>query len=121
MKKIILLIVFIISTIIVANACDLKVEIQENEKLKYKIGEEITVVVNMAFTHGRCDIDLKSTQINPIGIKIKGATDWKEISPNVYQRKYKIVITNESKTHSFEAIRNCVKGGGNTKINFSVL
>ena len=120
MKKIILIFGFIISTIIVANACELKVEIQGKQKAKYKVGDEIIIVVNMTFMHGRCGVDLKSTQITSTGIKIKGATDWKEISPNVYQRKYKVVITNENQIHSFEAIRNCGKGGGNSKINFKV-
>lgn len=122
MKKIILLIGFIISTFSIVNACDIKLEVVGTTKTTYKIGEEIVVKATMIFTHGNCGIDLKETKFTPTGMKIKSATNWKEVSPGVFERKFKLILTkSDDDKHSFTSNRQCRKGGGNSILNFNSL
>lgn len=94
-------------------ACEIEFEIVKGEKEKYEAGDIIVVKVVVTLTHRSCPIALKKTKFKMNGLKVVGATDWKEISAMVHERKLKLqVLSNKDGKLIFNAIRTCDKDGG---------
>lgn len=82
---------------------------------KVKTGDTYTLVMTYKYTHGNCDIALKDTKYKTDGVKVVSATEWRSEN-NIYTRKLKIQITENSKEEVFlQAIRTCDRGGANSK------
>ena len=96
-----------------ANACDIEFEIIKNSKDNYQIGDTIVVKVKVTLTHRSCPVGLEETNFKMNGLKIIGATKWKQISTMEYERKLKLQVvgTKEGKV-IINATRICDKDGG---------
>ena len=96
-----------------AKACEIDFEILKGKKDKYEAGDIIVLKVIVTLTHRVCPIGLKQTKFKMNGLKVVGATEWKQISAMVYERKLKVKIeSNKDGKLIFNAIRTCDKDGG---------
>ncbi len=96
-----------------AMACEIEFEIVNGKKEKYEAGDIIVVKVIVTLTHRSCPEALKKTKFKMNGLKVVGATDWKEISAMDHERKLKLqVLSNKDGKLIFNAIRTCDKDGG---------
>ena len=94
-------------------ACEISFKLPDEEVKVYNVDDILVVEVELVFTHRICPIALKDTKFTYEGVKILGATPWKEVSPMKYTRKLKIQITENKKNMSkISAIRSCDKEGG---------
>lgn len=99
-------------------ACEIEFSIQGEKKEGFMVGDEIIVKVDVIFTHRVCPEGIESTKFRYKGIKVLGATKWKEIANGKYERKLKLkVLESEEKEMVLEAIRKCDKEGGYGKIS----
>jgi len=118
MKKLILS-VFFLASVMIASACEITLSVEKGGKEKYTAGDEVVVLVKMSFTHKVCNVSLQNTKFEGKGLDILGGTDWKETSPNVWERKVKVKITGTSDGKSvLNVIRTCDKMGGYATISF---
>jgi hypothetical protein len=92
-----------------ALACDIEVSLQ-NKNQSFQTGNEFVVVVQVTKTHRMCRVDINETTYEPNGLKVLSATDWKETSPGVWQRKMKLKVTgNAASKLAFYVRRKCNK------------
>lgn len=120
MKQLILILGFLLTGIIAIQACEFEFEVVGEKKASYSIGDEIVVKVTTTFTHRNCNVSIKNTEFNPTGLKINGATDWKEIQPGVWERKLKLsVVGTKDGKLQLEAVRTCDRMGGLGSIEFT--
>ncbi|MGQ1783966.1 MULTISPECIES: hypothetical protein [unclassified Saccharicrinis] len=127
MKKlrIVLPFVLLFSGLMTVNACEINFKIQDDKKQAYAIGDVLIVEVEVVFTHRTCPVALKETKFKYQGVKILGATDWKQISGMKYTRKLKVQLTalkkgKKGKSQIF-AVRTCDKEGGYGNIEIETL
>jgi hypothetical protein len=102
-------------------ACEIEFTVLgEEKKESFKAGEEIIVKVDVIFTHRICPEGIENTKFKYEGIKVLGATKWKEYAKGKFSRKLKLKVLEESKTKELvlEAIRTCDKEGGYGKVKF---
>lgn len=92
------------------DACEIDFKIIKGKKEVYTVGDQIIVKVHVALTHRSCPVALKKTKFKLNGMKVLGATKWKQLSSMDYERKLKIKITGNDVT--LNAIRECDKDGG---------
>ncbi|MEN8118417.1 MAG: hypothetical protein ABFS16_15640 [Bacteroidota bacterium] len=105
----------------IAMACEIEFDILENKKESYQKGDVIIVNVKVIYTHRQCPEGIAATKFDYKGLKVLGATKWKETKPNTYERKFKIeIIDNSKKKLVFGAIRTCDKDGGAGSIKFNI-
>ena len=96
-----------------AKACDIEFEILKGEKAKYVAGDIIIIKVNVKLTHRTCPVAIKKTKFKMNGLKVIGATEWKQLSAMEYERKLKIQVeSNKDGKLVFNAVRTCDKDGG---------
>jgi uncharacterized radical SAM superfamily Fe-S cluster-containing enzyme len=109
----ILAILFTAFTIPNANACEIEFEILKGKKEVYEVGDIIVVKILVTLTHRSCPEALKKTKFKMNGLKVIGATEWKQTGAMDHERKLKIKIlgTNDGKL-IFNAVRTCDKDGG---------
>ncbi|HBF89228.1 MAG TPA: hypothetical protein DDX39_11355 [Bacteroidales bacterium] len=119
MKRLLLIAGFMLSSIIAIQACEFEIEVVGEKKATYKIGDEIVIKVKAIFIHRNCDVVISDTKFNPTGLKIKSATEWKEIQPGVWERKVKLtVVGTKDGNLIFNAVRTCPRTGGSGSIKF---
>jgi hypothetical protein len=69
------------------------------------------------FTHRVCPEGIENTKFKYEGVKVLGATKWKEYAKGKFERKLKLkVLKGNSSEMILEAIRTCDKEGGYGKI-----
>ena len=123
-NKIVLLFLFFVGTFIYssdANACELEFKVVSEVKDSYSVGDEVVVAVTVLYTHRVCPIGIDATKFNFKGVKVLGATKWKELSAGKYVRKFKMKITEDTKgKHILSATRTCEKDGGAGSISLKV-
>jgi hypothetical protein len=91
------------------SACELSLA---SDKEAYKTGDTAIVTLTLKLTHTNCALEGRETKIKITGGELKAKTKFKEISPALWQIKYKIVIT--AKDILIQAIQDCVTNGGST-------
>ena len=112
-KKIVFLILLMLSTAFVSMACEINFKIDGQEKAKYDIGDIVVLKITVEFTHNACPVALKETKIQANGMDILGATEWKNVSGNIWERKIKVKITSNKEGKAIiSARRSCEKDGG---------
>jgi len=95
------------------SACDIKFEYVGEKKEAYSAGDIVILKVTVTLTHRNCPEALKKTKFEVDGLKILGATDWKETKRGVYERKMKLkVLETKNKKSTISATRTCDKEGG---------
>lgn len=96
-----------------ASACEIEFKVIEGKKAKYEQGDKLIIETKVIFTHRNCPEGIKNTKFDADGVKILGATPWKETSSGIYVRKLKAEITEKgSGSASISATRTCDKEGG---------
>lgn len=97
---------------IVSQACELKFAISGEQKESYKAGEELIIEVTIVYTHRTCEIQLSDTKFTYEGMKILGATAWKEKAPNTFSRQIKISLLADALPEAkLNIVRKCSKDG----------
>lgn len=120
--RILFTIVILIFTSVITNACELKFNISGEKKEGYKTGEELIVEVTVVYTHRTCEIQLADTKFTFEGIKILGATPWKEKTPATFVRQIKIQMLDDTLNEGMLAIvRKCSKEGVLGSVKFHKL
>lgn len=107
---------------LLTDACELKFNISGEKKEVYKVGEEVIVEVEIVYTHRTCEIQLSDTKFTYEGMKILGATAWKEKAPNTFSRQIKLTLLDDSLPEAkLNIVRKCSKEGaiGSFKISKS--
>ncbi|MCU7549304.1 hypothetical protein OCK74_09270 [Chitinophagaceae bacterium LB-8] len=90
-------------------ACDIEVSTPA-KKAVYQAGEELVIVVHVTKSHRNCRVDINETTYETDGLKILSATDWKELSAGVWERKMKVKVTGNMKGKpSLYVRRKCSK------------
>ncbi len=94
-------------------ACEISFTIEEKKAGPYQTGDTVLATVRVEFTHRVCPEGIQGTKFSGDGISIHSATAWKELSPGIWERKLKLVVTgNGSEKVSLTAARTCRKEGG---------
>ncbi|PKP18428.1 MAG: hypothetical protein CVU05_13510 [Bacteroidetes bacterium HGW-Bacteroidetes-21] len=120
MKKLLIISLLLLSSTFSILACNIEFEVQGTSKETYKSGDEIVVKVKITLTHRVCNVAMKDTKFDTKGLDILGATDWKEVTPGVWERKVKL----KAKTTSngkliFSVTRTCEKEGGSGSLTLN--
>ncbi len=98
-------------------ACEIEFSIEGDKKEGFTVGEEIIVKVDVIFTHRVCPEGIENTKFKYEGIKVLGATKWKETARGKYERKLKLMVLEDNgKELILEAVRTCDKEGGYAKL-----
>jgi hypothetical protein len=119
MRKLFLLLVLVSAFLTNTNACELKFSISGDKKEVYKAGEEVIIEIQMVLTHRICEIELSQSKFSFEGLKVLGATPWKEIRQGTFIRQVKIQISDDAKSEAKLALtRKCSKEGGYCEIIF---
>lgn len=96
-----------------ADACEIDFEIIKNEKAVYDTSDVLVVAVTVTLTHRVCPISIQKTQFKTVGVKIAGATKWKQHSRMKYTRKLKVKVTGtQDGKLLINGIRTCDREGG---------
>lgn len=123
MMRPMIILTLMLGLIAIANsvkACEFKFNVEPEEKATYAVGDELVVKVTLVLTHRNCPEGLEATKYDFKGLKVLGATKWKEISEGTYERKFKLQVTDDDKSkHVFSATRTCDKDGGAGSITFT--
>lgn len=123
LKRVLFAGILVIGFITIANtaeACEFKFKVEPEAKENYSIGEELVVKVTLVLTHRNCPEGLEATKWDFKGMKVIGATKWKELSEGTYERKFKLQLTDDNNKHIFSATRTCDKDGGAGSLTLSV-
>jgi hypothetical protein len=111
--KTLLLFAVVVLSSYASRACEVDFEILEGKKEAYAVGDEMVVKVKITLIHRNCTVNIKNTEYKQDGIKIKSGTDWKEVSPGVWERKLKVVVENpKAEKANLSVSRKCDKEGG---------
>lgn len=112
MKKIIFLVALVMAIWGESHACELKFNISGGQKETYKSGEEVIIEITITYTHRKCEIELSDTKFTYEGIKILGATPWKEKAPATFSRQIKVLVLEDTLKEGVLSIgRKCSKEG----------
>lgn len=106
-------------------ACEVTFSISGEQKVSYKAGDEFIIEVKVVYTHRKCEIELSDTKFKYEGLKILGATPWKEIAPATFVRQIKAFVLEDklAEANMFLTLsRSCSKEGvlGTLKVNKSM-
>lgn len=110
--KLKILAILILSSFISISACEIAFDIEGGKKESYKAGDEFSINVKVNLTHRVCKIAAKDTKFKYDGMKIIGATEWKEAGPGVFTRTIKVKLTGDQDKVKLVATRTCDKEGG---------
>ena len=103
-----------------AQACHVKIERQSaNDEGNPTVGGSDVITVTFTQTHNNCNFPLKDTEFKVKGMKIVGATPWKEVRRGTFVRKFKVEYLKDGDA-TFNLIRNCYRGGANELLRIQV-
>ena len=104
-----------------ATACEIFIKIKSGEKQVYATGDQIVFEVKVFLTHHDCPEGIKATKFNGEGLKLLGATKWKEVAQGTYVRLVKTrVMAARNGAGALHARRKCDKEGGYGVIQLAV-
>ena len=117
-RRLVLLAAIMLLPVLTIQACEIHFNISGEKKEVYKAGDTFILEVNIVYTHRECEIKLSDTKFLYKGIKILGATPWKESTPTSFTRQIKIQVTDEPTDEvSLTLVRKCSKEGAIGKFN----
>ena len=112
LKRLYVLLIFVFSVFSLANACDFTFRVNGNMKECHP-GDIIEVTVELSLTHRVCNVAPSQTKFKIDGIKVLGASEWKQLSPTKYERVIKMEVLKDNKKNiTLMATRTCTKEGG---------
>ncbi len=95
------------------SACEIDFEIIKNKKKVYNTSDVFIAKTTVTLTHRVCPVSIKKTKFKSVGLKILGATKWKQVSAMKYTRSLKVKVTGTKNGKVFiNAVRTCDKEGG---------
>jgi hypothetical protein len=104
-----------------ATACEVFIKIKSGEKPVYQTGDDIIFEVTVFLTHHDCPEGIKATKFSGEGVKLLGATKWKEVAQGTYVRLVKTrVVATKNGAGALHARRKCDEEGGYGVIQISV-
>lgn len=114
MRIILFFLTFFISSIFTTIfACEILFTVAGQHKDVYQVDEELILKVEIILTHRVCPVAMKDTKFTYEGVKVLGATEWKEETPGKFTRKIKLKVENDGKENiKLTALRTCEKDGG---------
>lgn len=96
-----------------AQACKIDFKVVKGEKKEYSVGDEITVQVDVIYTHRVCPEGIDATDFKMQGMKVTGATKWKTNDQRSFTRQMKIkIIDTKAGDTKMTVTRTCNKQGG---------
>jgi hypothetical protein len=96
-----------------ARACEIKFGVDDSAQGPYAAGATVIFRLRVDLTHNNCPVEMKDTKIQGVGLNILGATPWQNTSPNIWERKIKVVIVGQPDGKvTLTAKRSCDKDGG---------
>lgn len=102
-------------------ACEVHIQIKGGQKESYQSGDEVIFEVTVFLTHHDCPEGIKATKFDGEGLKLLGATKWKEIATGTFVRLIKAEVTAaENGAGALHARRKCDKEGGYGVIKLNV-
>ena len=122
--KIIIVLILLFGIIDVSNvfACEIEIRVNGKEKEMYAENDIVILEVYVFLTHKICPEGLKATKFKSDGMKILGATAWKEKKANTFLRMIKVEINHTKNGEAiFQARRTCDKEGGYGVIKLKTL
>ncbi len=102
-----------------AIACEIEIVVEGGEKSNYQVSDTVVLQINVFLTHRNCPEGIDATKYKLEGLKALGATQWKQVSADTFQRRIKIQITEGGKP-TFHAVRTCDKEGGHGTYIFNI-
>jgi hypothetical protein len=112
LRKMILTLTLLSSVLVAANACDFNFKVNGNKKSCHP-GDIVEVTVELVLTHRVCNVAPSQTKFKIDGVKVIGASNWKQVSANKYERTVKMEVLDDSKKKiTLVAARTCDKEGG---------
>jgi hypothetical protein len=112
MKRLLILLIFVMSAFLVINACDFSFSVNGNIKSCHP-GDIIEVKVVLTLTHRVCNVAASQTKFKIDGIKVLSASTWKQTGATTYERTVKMEVLNDGKKKvMIIASRSCDKEGG---------
>lgn len=122
--KYFLSVLFLVTVLFVgqqAQACEIKCTVLGDvKKENFNVGDEIVVKVSVILIHRGCHQGIENTKFKYDGVKVLGATKWKEVSTGKFERKLKLlVLEGNQKELILETIRQCDKEGGYAKLSLT--
>lgn len=111
LKPMLILLILMVSSL-ATMACEVHFNVSGEPKESYQSGDVFILEVKIVYTHRECEIQLADTKFLYKGIKILGATNWKELTPSTFVRQIKIQVTDEQAEEANLSItRKCSKEG----------
>ncbi|MBN1541348.1 hypothetical protein JW992_04310 [candidate division KSB1 bacterium] len=108
--------VFVLMLVLLATAsqaCEIRITEKDKESTAYAVGDEVILIVSVLLPHRNCHVGIEETKFQSEGLKILGATPWKEIKFNTFERMLKVQITEDAEKEAIlHARRTCNKEGG---------
>jgi len=101
-------------------ACQMKVERKSPADSTPDSGSDDVITVTYTQTHRNCTLPLKQTEFKAEGMKIVGATPWKEKKRGTFVRKFKVKYLQPGEA-TFNVIRNCSRGGADELLLVQVI
>ena len=102
-----------------ALACQMEVERKSPADSTPAVGSDDVITVTYTQTHRNCTLPLKKTEFKAEGMKIVGATPWKEVKRGTFVRKFKVKYLQPGEA-TFNVIRNCSRGGADELLRIQV-
>jgi len=100
-------------------ACKIEKQSDDDGATTGKSGETSVITVSVRHTHRRCTVPIEKTEFAPVGLKILGATPWKQTGSGSYERKLKVVFLQKGKA-TLRVLRRCSRGGCSQELEFAV-
>lgn len=102
-------------------ACDIKITVPNNAKAVYSVDDEVVFKVSIFLPHRNCPVKIDQTKYKIDGLKVLGASQWKNVSNGLYERfiKVKLLPTDKGES-SLHVQRVCEKEGGYGYITLKV-
>lgn len=98
--------------------CEIVIEVQDNKKKSYNIGDTLIVKITVYLSHRICNVPMGDTKFETQGLKIIGVKYWKEVGYLTYEQALKLVVTSTKADElTIAAIRTCDKEGGRGKLS----
>ena len=102
-------------------ACEVHIKVKGGQKESYRTGDEVVFEVTVFLTHHDCPEGIKATKFNGEGLKLLGATKWKEIATGTYVRLVKAKVTAaKDGAGALHARRKCDEEGGYGVVKLAV-
>ena len=94
LNKFVLVFFVFLASVFWSFACNIELNVVDGAKKVYNKGDILVIKAQVAFTHRSCTTDINSTKVNPNGLQIVQATKWSEKSNGVWERKFKVKVSN---------------------------